>query len=106
MGTDFKNDFFASFTKFLSIHHPDLAPLASEAVLCYEKEFSIKKDAELEKDAVERMQVILREFTRRQIKNLRDKISKAEREKDKERVEELTHEFKILMQELKGLEEK
>ena len=52
------------------------------------------------------MQVILREFTRRQIKNLRDKISKAEREKDKERVEELTHEFKILMQELKSLEEK
>jgi len=105
-GADFKNDFFASFTKFLSVHHPDLAPLASEAALYYEKEFAAKLDEELEEDAVERMQVILREFTRRQIKNLRDKISKAEREKNKERVEELTQEFKILMQELKNLEEK
>src|SRR3989344_8696927 len=56
-GADFKNNFFAFFVKFLSIHHPDLAPLASEAALCYEKEFAEKKDAELEEDAVERMQV-------------------------------------------------
>jgi hypothetical protein len=48
----------------------------------------------------------MREFTRRQIKNLRDKISRAEREKNNEAVEELTGEFKILMQGLKGLEEK
>lgn len=101
-----QKDFFDSFNKFLSNHHPDLAPLASEAVLCYEKEFSGKKDAELEKEVVERMQILLREFTRTRIKNLRDKISKAEREKDKERMEELTREFQRLTEELKNLEEK
>lgn len=92
------------FEKILSKNHSDLAPLAAELSLLFEKEFATRDDAFIQKRIAEYLPILMRLSVRKKLQIARRQLSSAEKEHNQDAIKALEQSVQFLMQSLKDLE--